>query len=146
MLTEGTVLWLSHVALPSLRCLPVLLWYLRLHLPPAAADLDGHYTATATYPDGHQVHCDWFFTPCGVGCSSVKGLGQANLFNGQWTLDGQGGVSCEEGGGVHDAMNFLYAWDPARLAGTVVLTTTVPVCGHPSGYAGTQQLHLQLAS
>ena len=33
---------------------------------PASAvdDLNGHYTATETYPDGHSVTSDWYFTPC----------------------------------------------------------------------------------
>ena len=69
--------------------------------PVSTADpLNGHYIETETYPDGHQVHSDWFITPCGDGCASIKEVGQANLVNGQWTLDGKGGVSCEEGGDV----------------------------------------------
>ena len=48
--------------------------------PVSTADpLNGHYIETETYPDGHQVHTDWFVTPCGDGCASIKELGQANL-------------------------------------------------------------------
>lgn len=32
--------------------------------PVSTADpLNGHYIETETYPDGHQVHSDWFITP-----------------------------------------------------------------------------------
>jgi hypothetical protein len=114
--------------------------------PVSTADpLNGHYIETETYPDGHQVHSDWFITPCGDGCASIKELGQANLVNGQWTLDGKGGVSCEEGGDVHDAINFHYSWDPNTLDGTVQITNNVQACGNPPGYTETNKLHLQQA-
>lgn len=117
----------------------------------AVSDLDGHYTATETYPDGHSVNSDWYFTPCeGVGCSRVAGqpggqeIGQTLFMDGQWKMLGHRG--CEDGSGVPDAMNVLYEWDPASLAGNVVLTTTDPVCGHPAGYQETHNLQLNQAS
>ena len=116
---------------------------LGLAAPASAADsLNGHYTETETYPDGHQVHSDWYITPCGDGCSSIADLGQSNLVNGQWTLDGSGGVSCEEGGDVPNAIAFHYSWDPATLAGTVLITNNVQACGNPAGYQETNQLQL----
>jgi len=85
--------------------------------PVSTADpLNGHYIETETYPDGHQVHSDWFITPCGDGCASIKEVGQANLVNGQWTLDG-----------------------------TVQITNNVKACGNPQGYQETNNLHLQPA-
>ena len=114
--------------------------------PVSTADpLNGHYIETETYPDGHQVHSDWYITPCGDGCATIKDLGQANLVNGQWTLDGKGGVSCEEGGDVHDAINYHYTWDPNTLDGTTQITNNVQACGNPPGYQETNKLHLQQA-
>src|SRR6202012_2317917 len=53
--------------------------------PVSTADpLNGHYIETETYPDGHQVHSDWFITPCGAGWASIN-------FHYTWdpnTLDG----------------------------------------------------------
>ena len=114
--------------------------------PVSTADpLNGHYIETETYPDGHQIHDDWFITPCGDGCADIKNLGQAHLVNGQWTLDGKGGVSCEEGGDVKDAIGFHYSWDPNTLDGTVQITNNVKACGNPQGYQETNNLHLQPA-
>ena len=102
--------------------------------PVSTADpLNGHYIETETYPDGHQVHSDWYITPCGDGCATIKEVGQANLVNGQWTLDGKGGVSCEDGGDVKDAIRFHYSWDPNTLDGTVQITNNVKACGNPQG-------------
>jgi hypothetical protein len=115
--------------------------------PVSTADpLNGHYIETETYPDGHQAHSDWFITPCGDDCASIKEVGQAHLVNGQWTLDGKGGVSCEEGGDVKDAIGFHYSWDPNTLDGTVQITNNVRACGNPQGYQETNNLHLQLAT
>jgi hypothetical protein len=117
-----------------------------LTAPISAADpLNGHYIETETYPDGHQVHSDWYITPCGDGCASIADLGQANLVNGQWTLDGTGGVSCEEGGDVPHAIGFHYSWDPNTLAGNVGITNNVQACGNPKGYTETNNLQLALA-
>ena len=115
--------------------------------PVSIADpLNGHYIETETFPDGHQSAPDnWFITPCGDGCATIQHLGDAHLVNGQWTLDGQGGASCEEGGDVHDAINFHYTWDPNTLDGTVKITNNVAACGNPQGYSETNKLHLQLA-
>jgi hypothetical protein len=117
-----------------------------LTAPVSAADpLNGHYIETETYPDGHQIHDDWYITPCGDGFAQIKELGQANLVNGQWTLDGSGGVSCEEGGDVPKAIHFHYTWDPDTLAGNVLITNNVQACGNPAGYQETNQLQLALA-
>jgi hypothetical protein len=114
--------------------------------PVSTADpLDGHYIETETLPDGHQEHTDWFITPCGDGCASIKDVGQAKLVNGQWTLDGKRGVSCEEGGDVKGAISVHYSWDPNTLDGTVQITNNVKACGNPKGYQETNNLHLQLA-
>jgi hypothetical protein len=116
---------------------------LGLTAPAAAADpLNGHYIETETYPDGHQVHSDWNFTPCGDGCASIADLGQANLVKGQWQLDGSGGVTCEQGGDTPNAIGYHYSWDPDTLAGTVKITNNEAVCGNPKGYQETNQLQL----
>lgn len=112
--------------------------------PVSSADpLEGHYIETETYPDGHQIHDDWFITPCGDACATIRDLGDAHLVNGQWTLDGKGGVSCESGGDVHDAIGFHYTWDPNTLDGNVQITNKVDACGNKAGYQENNQLHLQ---
>jgi hypothetical protein len=119
---------------------------LGLTAPAAAADsLNGHYTETETYPDGHEVQDDWSITPCGDGCAAIGDIGQANLVGGQWTLDGSGGVSCEQGGDTPNAIGFHYSWDPNTLAGTVKITNNEAVCGNPKGYHETHQLQLAQA-
>ena len=118
-----------------------------LTAPVSSADaLEGHYTETETYPDGHDIHDDWFINSCGDGCAHIKGLGDAHLVDGQWTLDGKGGVSCEQGGDVHDAIGFHYSWDPNTLDGNVQITNNVAACGNPQGYQETNKLHLALAT
>ena len=62
------------------------------------------------------------------------------------TVENVGSPWLRDGSGVPDAMNVLYEWDPASLTGNVVLTTTDPVCGHPSGYQETHNLQLTQAS
>ena len=115
--------------------------------PVSSADsLDGHYIETETYPDGHSIHDDWYITSCGDGCASIKHLGDAHLVDGQWTLDGKGGVSCEEGGDVRDAIAFHYTWDPNSLDGNVQITNNVAACGNPQGYQENNNLHLALAT
>jgi hypothetical protein len=110
---------------------------------PAFGDpLNGHYIETETYPDGHQINSDWYFTPCGDGCSDIGHLGQAHLVDGRWTLDGHGGVSCEQGGDIPKAIHFVYSWDPNSLAGTVQITNNVDACGNKQGYQETNQLQL----
>ena len=69
-------------------------------------------------------------------------MGQANQVNGQWTLDGHGGVSCEQGGDIPRAIHFHYTWDPNSLAGNVQITNNVDACGNPAGYTETNQLQL----
>ena len=115
---------------------------LGLAAPVSADPLNGHYIETETYPDGHQINSDWYFTPCGDGCSDIGHLGQAHLVNGRWTLDGHGGVSCEQGGDIPKAIHYVYSWDPNSLAGTVQITNNVDACGNPQGYQETNQLQL----
>jgi hypothetical protein len=112
--------------------------------PVSSADpLNGHYIETETYPDGHQdPPSDWYITPCGDGCADIQHLGRAHLDGNTWTLDGKGGVSCEQGGDVHDAINFHYTWDANTLDGNVQITNNVAACGNPAGYQETNQLHL----
>jgi len=118
---------------------------LGLAVPASAADpLNGHYIETETYPDGHQADRDWYITPCGDGCASIADFGQANLVHGKWTLDGSGGVSCEEGGDVPNAIAVHYSWDPDTLAGTVVITNNVQACRNPAGYHETNKMQLAL--
>jgi hypothetical protein len=117
-----------------------------LTAPAAIADpLNGHYIETETFPDGHQAHSDWQISPCGDGCASVNDLGQAHLVNGQWVLDARGGVSCEQGGDVKDAVSLHYTWDPNSLQGTTQITNNVPACGNPQGYQESNPMQLALA-
>lgn len=118
---------------------------------PAVVQLTGHYTETETAPDGHQFPPnDWYFTPCGDGCASVAlssggpVWGQAQLVNGQWTMNVTTGVSCEQGGDVPNAITDQFTWDPNTLAGTSQITNNVQACGNPAGYQETN--NLQLAS
>ncbi|WIM88358.1 hypothetical protein PT015_02275 [Candidatus Mycobacterium wuenschmannii] len=112
--------------------------------PTSSADpFEGHYIETETYPDGHQdPPSDWYVSSCGDGCASIQHLGQAKLANGQWTLDGKGGVSCEQGGDTPDAIGFHYAWDAHTLDGTVEITNKVDACGNAAGYRETNKIHL----
>ncbi|MGA8328540.1 MAG: hypothetical protein WB777_04535 [Mycobacterium sp.] len=115
---------------------------LGLAAPVCADPLNGHYIETETYPDGHQINSDWYFAPCGDGCADIGHLGEAHLVNGQWTLDGHGGVSCEQGGDIPKAIHYVYTWDPNSLDGTVQITNNVDACGNKAGYQETNQLHL----
>ena len=110
-----------------------------------ATPLDGHYIETETFPDGNSRQSDWFISSCGDGCADIKHLGQAKLVDGQWTLDGRGGVSCEEGGDIRDAIHLHYTWDATTLDGTARITNNVAACGNPAGYQETNTLHLQPA-
>jgi hypothetical protein len=67
------------------------------------------------------------------------------LVDGQWTLDGRGGVSCEQGGDIPNAIAFHYTWDPNSLDGNVQITNNVAACGNPQGYQENNALHLELA-
>jgi hypothetical protein len=122
-------------------------------VPASAANtLSGHYTETETYPDGHSVNTDWYFTPNPDGSAAVAGSptaqpwGQAQIVNGQWTVDGSGGVDCEQGGDVPHAIHFHYTWDPNTLAGQVQITNNIQACGNPPGYQETNQMQLTQAS
>ena len=117
-----------------------------LTAPVSSADpLNGHYIETETYPTVTRSTTTGTSSPAVTGAPSIKELGQANLVNGQWTLDGKGGVSCEQGGDVHDAINFHYTWDPNTLDGNVQITNNVDACGNPAGYQENNKLHLALA-
>ncbi len=109
--------------------------------PVSTADpLNGHYIETETYPDGHQApQTTGSSPPAATDAPTIQHLGQAHLVNGQWTLDGKGGVSCEEGGDVRDAINFHYTWDPNTLDGTVQITNNVASLWQPAGLPGDQQ-------
>jgi hypothetical protein len=117
----------------------------------AAADLNGHYIETQTYPDGRSVPADWYFSSCGDGCASIAAtpngqpFAQAQLANGQWAFDGSGGVDCEQGGDLANAIKFHYSWDANTLAGTVQITNNVEACGNPVGYQETNNLQLTQA-
>jgi hypothetical protein len=114
-----------------------------LTAPVSSADLNGHYIETETYPDGHQdPPSDWYISPCGDGCAQIQHLGQAHLNGNQWTLDGRGGVTCEDGGDVHDAISYHYAWDANTMDGSVQITNNVAACGNPQGYQENNKLHL----
>jgi hypothetical protein len=113
---------------------------LGLAAPVTAADqMSGHYIETETDPaDGHTDTYDWYFTPCGAGCASITGarggqFGQAQLVNGQWTFDTSADDDCTDGTRTPNALSIHYAWDPNTLAGTVLATRTVPVCGYSAG-------------
>ena len=115
---------------------------LGLPAPMSAADpLNGHYIETETYPDGHQCTTTGTSLPA-VTAASIRDLGQANLVDGQWTLDGNGGVTCEQGGDIPNAIDYHYSWDPNSLAGTVKITNNEQACGNPKGYQETNQLQL----
>lgn len=108
--------------------------------PVTAADqMSGHYIETETDPStGHQDTYDWYLTPCGDGCASITGarggqVGQAQLVNGQWTFDTSADDECSDGTHTPNALSAHYTWDPNTLAGTALVTRTVPVCGYPAG-------------
>jgi hypothetical protein len=122
---------------------------LGLPTPASAADpLNGHYSEVETTPDGRALSSDWYITPCGDSCASIadapakKPWGQANLVGGQWVLDNSGGVDCEDGGDIPNAIKVHYSWDPNTLAGSVQITNTVQACGHPPGYQETNNVQL----
>jgi hypothetical protein len=117
---------------------------------PASGDMNGHYTYTETDPSGASVTGDWYVTPCGDGCVSVAltpggPTRQAHLINGQWTLDSTDSLQCEDGTNVPNATNAHYTWDPNTLAGTVVATDVVAVCGQQPGHQETNNMQLKQA-
>jgi hypothetical protein len=117
----------------------------------ADTTMSGHYIKTSTNSEGKVTTADWYFTPCGDGCASVsfgpgRGQGQAQLVNGQWTLDLQNDTAhCPDGSSLPGAMNDHFTWDPNTLAGTSVATYNVPACGHPAGFQYTNNVQLRQA-
>lgn len=118
----------------------------------AAYQLSGHYIETEGQQDNQQHTYDWYFTPCGDGCASATGvhggqIGQAQLANGQWTLDINGiTANCaDDGTQVPNSIAYHYAWDPDSLAGTLQITNTAPSCGNPTGYQTTANMSLKQA-
>jgi hypothetical protein len=117
----------------------------------AANQMSGHYIETETQPSGEPSTYDWYFAPCGDGCASVTGghggqIGQAQLVNGQWTLDVTGAtLDCSDGTSTPNALNYHYTWDPDSLAGTVQITQTLPSCGYPVGKQFTSNVQLTQA-
>lgn len=120
---------------------------------PATAvnQLSGHYIETEGQEDGQQHTYDWYFTPCGDGCASITGarggqIGQAQLVNGQWILDITGITDdCSDGTQVPNSISYHYNWDPNTLAGTLLITNTLPACGIPTGNQSTANMQLKQA-
>jgi hypothetical protein len=127
---------------------------------PADFNTNAHYTETQINPQtnqpfivkGHPVTNDWYFTPCGDGCANAartpggQSLGQANLVNGQWTLDTTDGADCPDGTTVPDVVAAHRSWDPNTLAGTISTDGRKPACGFPAGDPEQANIQLQLAS
>jgi hypothetical protein len=126
---------------------------------PADFQTNAHYIETQINPQtnqpfmikGHPVTNDWFFTPCGDGCATAartaggKSLGQANLVNGQWTLDTTDGADCPDGTSVPDVVSAHRSWDPNTLAGTISTDGRKAACGFPAGDPEQANIQLQLA-
>lgn len=126
----------------------------------AAAEMSGHYTETQTDPatgqpitsGGQAIINDWYFTPCGDGCASAArtpdgpAVGQAQLTNGQWTLDlNNVDFSCPDGSSVPNALSSHRVWDQNTLAGTAQDTVNVAGCGQPAGANFTLNTQLRQA-
>lgn len=121
---------------------------------PASAqnEMSGHYIENQTDQStgqpvtlgGQPVINDWYFTPCGDGCASAvengQPHGQAQLVNGQWTIDSGGPVTCADGTNVPNALSSHRTWDPNTLAGRVQETFNVPACGNAAGYQYTNNI------
>jgi hypothetical protein len=109
--------------------------------------MNGHYIRTVTNAKGQAVTNDWYFTPCGDGCAQLTTppTAQAQLVNGQWTMDLVSDAVCPDGSTVPAARGAHYMWDPNTLAGTVQITVNVPACGEAVGQIGTAKLQLRQA-
>jgi hypothetical protein len=120
---------------------------------PAWADqtMSGHYLKTETTQESalQNTTYDWYFSPCGDGCTNVtvNGTpGQAHLVNGQWAMDFPvGNVTCADGTFNPASRSAHYAWDANTLAGTAQVTITAAVCGLPLGYIFTDNIQLRQA-
>lgn len=120
---------------------------LALAAPSSADDFNGHYKYTETDAAGQVVTGDWYVNPCGDGCASVAltpggPTRDAHIVNGQWVLDGTDNLECSDGTSVPDAATAHFSWDPNTLAGTVVTTDVVSVCGEPVGHQETNTMKL----
>jgi hypothetical protein len=113
--------------------------------------MSGHYVKTASAvsapPGTPPTTSDWYATPCGDGCASISDpggvLGQAQLVNGQWTMDATTNAQCVDGSQVPSALSVHYTWDPNTLAGSSQTTAKVPECGQSPGYQQTNNLQLR---
>jgi hypothetical protein len=115
----------------------------------AAPTMSGHYIETESGPNARTVTSDWYATPCGDGCAAIavkdpaaRGW-QAQLVNGQWTMDSTSDGACTDGTTVPLAMTAHYTWDPNTLAGTVQNTVNVAACGQPAGFNFTNNVQLR---
>jgi hypothetical protein len=116
----------------------------------AAPQMSGHYTESETQPSGEPSTYDWYVTPCGDGCASITGqhggqVGQAQLANGQWTMDFVADDDCSDGTNTPNALSYHYTWDANTLAGTLLITRTLAVCGFPAGSQVTSNVQLTQA-
>jgi hypothetical protein len=115
----------------------------------AAPVMSGHYIETESGAPGQSTTNDWYLTPCGDGCTSINSnggpVGQAQLVNGQWTMDVTGTAACPDGTRVSNAFSDHYTWDPNTLAGSVRITNTAGACGKPRGDGGTINMQLRQA-
>ncbi|MCV7101676.1 hypothetical protein [Mycobacterium palustre] len=113
-----------------------------------ATTMNGSYVETATTPAGATFTTNWTVSPCGDGCIYIKagaGGGQARLVDGQWVMDTLSNVNCADGSYIQYASNTHLTWDPNSLAGTAQHTYIIPACGHPAGYAQTDQIQIKEA-
>jgi len=115
---------------------------------PAYSDMNGHYTFTETDAGGQAATSDWYVAPCGDGCIEVAltpggPTKEAHLVAGQWVLDSTDSLECEDGTHTPDATTAHFSWDPNTLAGTVVSTDVVPVCGEQPGHQETNTMTLK---
>jgi hypothetical protein len=107
--------------------------------------MNGSYTVTATTPAGATFTSSWTVGSCGDGCLWIKagaGGSQALLIGGQWVLDTLNNVNCADGTYIQYATSAHTTWDPDTLKGTAQHTYIVPACGHPPGYAQTDQIEI----
>jgi hypothetical protein len=135
------------------RCLAVSVLFTGLATAlaaPAWSDMNGHYKYTETDAAGQVITGDWYVNPCGDGCVTVAltpggPTREAHIDNGQWVLDGKDNLECTDGTVIPDATTAHFSWDPNTLAGNVVTTDLVPVCGEQPGHQETNTMQLALA-
>jgi hypothetical protein len=117
----------------------------------AAPTMSGHYIYTETGSNGRTATTDFYFTPCGDGCTAASNTpngptSQVRLVNGQWTMDSAPSeADCPDGSHVPDALSNHLTWDPNTLAGTARLSVIKPACGKPAGYTTTGNVQLRQA-